>query len=173
MRIPALAASPLPSPTRPFKSQPPPPSSSLYFPFSVSRKLIRQQFIKEILQKQLNLPLLKRKRRFATENHFVHFGRQLWGNDWHIYEKLGVRVETWSEIQLYAFTSARVGEYVESTCRSGSGRGLYHRVSELLPAKRKRLNLTIITDRISLLEYFRMRMENQSSQFNWCEMRRA
>ena len=33
------------------------------------------------MQKQVNLPplsSLKRKRRLAKENHFVHFGRQLW-----------------------------------------------------------------------------------------------
>jgi len=29
------------------------------------------------------------------------------------------------------FISARVGEYIESTCRTGSGRGLYYRVSIL------------------------------------------
>ena len=34
----------------------------------------------------------------------------------------------WAEIQLYAFTSARVDEYIESTCRKGSDRGLHFRV---------------------------------------------
>jgi protein associated with RNAse G/E len=37
----------------------------------------------------------------------------------------------WAEIQLHAFTSARIGEYLESTCRAGSGRGLHYRVSVL------------------------------------------
>jgi hypothetical protein len=40
-------------------------------------------------------------------------------------------VEVWGEIQLNIFTSARVGEYIESTCRAGSGRGLYFQVSIL------------------------------------------
>jgi hypothetical protein len=30
---------------------------------------------------------------------------------------------------MQVFTSARVGEYIQSTCRPGSGRGLYYRVS--------------------------------------------
>ncbi|KAG6901097.1 hypothetical protein C0995_000798 [Termitomyces sp. Mi166 len=33
----------------------------------------------------------------------------------------------WAELQLYAFTSGRVGEYIESTARAGSGRGLRYR----------------------------------------------
>lgn len=50
---------------------------------------------------------------------------------WHMYQKPGIRVEVWGEIQLNVFTSARVGEYIESTCRAGSGRGLYFQVSAL------------------------------------------
>lgn len=46
-----------------------------------------------------------------------------------MYEKPGIRVDVWAEIQLNAFTSARVGEFLESTCRAGSGRGLHYRVS--------------------------------------------
>lgn len=62
--------------------------------------------------------------------HFVHLGTQLWRNDWHKYKRPGVRIEVWAEIQPHAFTSARVGEYLESTCRAGSGRGLHYRVSD-------------------------------------------
>jgi hypothetical protein len=62
---------------------------------------------------------------------FFYLGRQLWQNDWHMYQKPGIRVEVWGEIQLNVFTSARVGEYIESTCRAGSGRGLYFQVSAL------------------------------------------
>jgi hypothetical protein len=38
-------------------------------------------------------------------------------------------VDLWAEIQLNVFTSSRVGEYIESTCHGGSGRGLHYRVS--------------------------------------------
>ena len=31
-------------------------------------------------------------------------------------------MDAWAEIQLNVFTSARVVEYIESTCRAGSGR---------------------------------------------------
>ena len=89
------------------------------------------QFIKGPLQDELNLPLKRRKRGYATMNHFIHLATQLWGNDWGTYEKPRIRVYMWLQIQLYAFTSARVGEYIESTCRKGSGRGLHHRVRML------------------------------------------
>ena len=45
---------------------------------------------------------------------------QLWEKDWQIYDKPRVRVDTWAQIQSYLFTSVRVGEYIESTCRAGS-----------------------------------------------------
>jgi hypothetical protein len=87
------------------------------------------QYIKYVLQTELGLALKKRERCYASMIHFVHLGTQLWQNDWHKYERPGVRVEVWAEIQLHAFTAARVGEYLESTCRAGSGRGLHYRVS--------------------------------------------
>lgn len=84
---------------------------------------------KFVLQLELKLARKKRERCYATMIHFVHLGTQLWQNDWHRYERPGIRIEVWAEIQLHAFTPARVGEYLESTYRAGSGRGLYFRVS--------------------------------------------
>ena len=87
------------------------------------------QFIKDPLRKELGMAHRKRIRSYGTTNHFIHLGTQLWEKDWQIYDKSRVRVDTWAKIQLYVFTSARVGEYIESTCRAGSGRGLRYRVS--------------------------------------------
>jgi hypothetical protein len=89
------------------------------------------QFIKYPLQEELNLARKKRERCYGTMIHFLYLGTQLWQNDWHMYEKPGIRVDVWAEIQLNVFTSARVGEFIESTCRAGSGRGLHYRVSAL------------------------------------------
>ncbi|KAK0747306.1 hypothetical protein B0T21DRAFT_300960, partial [Apiosordaria backusii] len=69
----------------------------------------------------------KRPRRFGTQNHFLHLGRQLWGNDWVVYDKPATRVYDWADLLAIVCSSARVGEYIESTCRAGSGRGLYYR----------------------------------------------
>ncbi|KAL2041983.1 hypothetical protein N7G274_005171 [Stereocaulon virgatum] len=84
-------------------------------------------FIKIHLRDELGLAHRKRLRSYGTTNHFIHLGTQLWEKDWQIYDKPRIRVDTWAKIQLYVFTSARVGEYIESTCRAGSGRGLYYR----------------------------------------------
>ena len=89
------------------------------------------QYNKYVLQPELGLARRKRERCYASMIHFVHLGTQLWRNDWHKYKRLGVRIEVWAEIQLHAFTSARIGEYLESTCRAGSGRGLPYRVSDV------------------------------------------
>jgi len=88
--------------------------------------------MKEQIKKR-GLPACKRKRRYATENHLVHLGTQLWERDWFEYKRPGVRVAMWSETLDYGFTSARVGEYLESTARANSGRGLYHRVGHSRP----------------------------------------
>lgn len=97
---------------------------------SVSRLTIIQ-FIKIPLRDELGLALRKLLRCYGTTNHFIHLGRQLWEKDWQIYDKPRIRVDTWAKIQLYVFTSARVGEYIESTCGVDSGRGLYYRVSTI------------------------------------------
>jgi len=81
------------------------------------------QFIKYVLQEELNLAREKHQRYNGTMIHFIYLGTQLWQNDWHVYERLDIRVDVWAEIQLNVFTSARVGEYIESTCRAGSGGG--------------------------------------------------
>jgi hypothetical protein len=76
----------------------------------------------------MQLPLRKRIRRFAAVLHFIQLGTQLWERDWATFGRPGDRVDLWAEIQLNVFTSARVGEYIESTARAGSGRGLCYRV---------------------------------------------
>ncbi|KAJ4507506.1 hypothetical protein HRR83_004084 [Exophiala dermatitidis] len=83
-------------------------------------------WVKEQIKKR-GLPASKRPRRYASDNHLVHLGTQLWERDWFEYKRPGIRVSTWSETLDYGFTSARVGEYLESTARANSGRGLYHR----------------------------------------------
>ena len=101
---------------------------SLSLLLQVSRLTV-VSFIKEPLRTELGLAHRKRIRSYGTTNHFIHLGTQLWEKDWQIYDKPRVRVDTWAKIQLYMFTSAKVGKFIESTCRAGSGRGLYYRMS--------------------------------------------
>lgn len=44
-----------------------------------------------------------------------------------MFRRPGARVELTAEILLNVFTAARVGEYVESSARVGTGRGLHFR----------------------------------------------
>jgi hypothetical protein len=82
----------------------------------------------------------KRERRYGAMVHFKHLGTQLWRCDWNVYSKPGIRLDLWGEIQANVFSSSRVGEYIESTCRPGSGRGLYYRVSLLVHETTKHYN---------------------------------
>lgn len=49
--------------------------------------------------------------------------------DWFEYKSPATRVDDWLLLLANTFSSSRIGEYIESSCRSGSGRGLYYRVS--------------------------------------------
>uniref|UniRef100_A0A093VB45 Uncharacterized protein n=1 Tax=Talaromyces marneffei PM1 TaxID=1077442 RepID=A0A093VB45_TALMA len=69
----------------------------------------------------------KRKRKHAQKHHFIHLGRQLWENDFHIYAMPITRVSVWAQMLLYVFSSARSCEYLEGVSRANSGRGLYCR----------------------------------------------
>jgi hypothetical protein len=82
------------------------------------------------LQQKMSLPSRERVRRFATVPHFIRLGTQLWARDGPPMAVL--RVDLWAEIQLNVSTSARVGEYIESISRVGSGRGLLYRVRTFL-----------------------------------------
>lgn len=89
------------------------------------------QFINDDLQKELKLPRYKRARKYAAMPHLVYLARLLWGYDWYRYGSPKDRLDLWDGILLNVFTSARVGEYIESTAREGSGRGLRYNVSLL------------------------------------------
>ena len=89
-----------------------------------------EQYIKTLLVK-IPLSIKVRTRHFLTVNHSTILMKQIWQNDW-----LG-RVHTRSIVQdsaaliLFTYTSGRVGEYFESECRRGSGRGLLYKVGIL------------------------------------------
>ena len=89
-----------------------------------------EQYIKTLLVK-IPLSIEVRTRHFLTVNHSTILMKQIWQNDW-----LG-RVHTRSIVQdsavliLFTYTSGREGEYFESECRRGSGRGLLYKVGIL------------------------------------------
>jgi hypothetical protein len=85
------------------------------------------QFIKGPLQRRMELALQKRIRRYGTMIHFVILAKQLFRDDWHQYGSPRIRILLWDAISHNVFTSARSGEFIESTARAGSGRGLYFR----------------------------------------------
>jgi hypothetical protein len=73
------------------------------------------KYIMHELQQEMELPLRIRVRRFVIVHHFISLDTQLWRRERATYGHPGVRVDLWAEIQLNVFTSAREGEYIEST----------------------------------------------------------
>ncbi|KAL2385941.1 hypothetical protein RJZ90_000952 [Blastomyces dermatitidis] len=63
-------------------------------------------------------------RDFVTLNHFRNLIQQLWKNDWYEFPFPIYRVYFSAFLKMCMYSTARVGEYLESTARRGSGRGL-------------------------------------------------
>ncbi|KAK4182221.1 hypothetical protein QBC35DRAFT_365788, partial [Podospora australis] len=61
--------------------------------------------------------------------HYRHLGSQMWGMDWYPYKKPAGRVYDCAGLKAHVSSSSRIGEYFESSCRSGSERGLHYKVS--------------------------------------------
>lgn len=86
------------------------------------------QFIYGPLKDELKMPERKRARRYANRNHLYHFARQLRKVNWFEYSVPGIRVVDWALTLAIVYSSARIGEYIESLVRRGSGRGLHYKV---------------------------------------------
>lgn len=89
------------------------------------------EFIKGPLAKEMGMPKHKRRRRFATKNVMLNYARQLWAADWIEHKHPATPVDDWGLLLGNTYSSSRIGEYIESTCRVGTGRGLYFKISHL------------------------------------------
>jgi hypothetical protein len=89
------------------------------------------KFIYGPLKDEVGLLGEKRPRRYANENHLLLYAEQLWAKDWFVYQKPGTRVSDWELFLSNVFGASRISEYIESSSRRGSDRGLYYKVSIL------------------------------------------
>ncbi|KID85245.1 hypothetical protein MAJ_11226, partial [Metarhizium majus ARSEF 297] len=85
------------------------------------------QFIYGPLKDELGLLLEKKFRRYPSANHLYCYAIQQWAQDFHVYRYPSTRVNDWALPLSSVFSTARIGEYIESTARAGSGRGLHYR----------------------------------------------
>ncbi|EEQ32556.1 conserved hypothetical protein [Microsporum canis CBS 113480] len=67
----------------------------------------------------------RHERNYVTLIHFQNLLRQLWENDWHIFQFPIYRVYLSCLLKVCIYSSGRVGEFVESSARTGSNRGLF------------------------------------------------
>ncbi|KAI1455456.1 hypothetical protein F4805DRAFT_435597 [Annulohypoxylon moriforme] len=81
------------------------------------------QFIYGPLTEELGLLREKRPRRYANENHLFCYAEQVWAQDFHVYRQPSTRVNDWGLFLSNVFSTARIGEFIESTVRNGSDRG--------------------------------------------------
>ena len=76
----------------------------------------------------MGMPKTKRARRFATKTVLLNYAWQLFAEDWIEYRHPGTIIDDWGLLLANAYSSSRIGEYIESCCRAGTGRGLYFKV---------------------------------------------
>lgn len=89
------------------------------------------QLINGPLAEEMGMPKHKRRRRFATKNVMLNYARQLWTADWIEHKYPATPVDGWGLLLGNTYSSSRIGEYIESSCRAGTGRGLYFKVMTL------------------------------------------
>ncbi|KAH0541585.1 hypothetical protein FGG08_003933 [Glutinoglossum americanum] len=93
----------------------------------ISRELTQSiaNYINTTLVKKIPLCTDVRTRHFLTVHHFTVLMEKMWQSE----ERLHPRylVQDFAALILFIYTSGRVGEYFESTCRRGSGRGLLYK----------------------------------------------
>jgi hypothetical protein len=73
----------------------------------------------------------KRVRHYLTIPYFRILMEHMWTKDWYEYDHGGTMVNDYALYVFSLYSSARVGEYIESSMRRKSGRGLKYRVSLL------------------------------------------
>ncbi|OCK73076.1 hypothetical protein K432DRAFT_365291 [Lepidopterella palustris CBS 459.81] len=107
-----------------------------------------KNYINGDLKDEIGLNNEHREHGFLTLRNYEILLKFLWLNDWHDYKHDGVRVRNTAAMHLYAYSSGRIGELVESTSRAGSGTGLHYRVSMLHSRQNQRLTTRVaISDR--------------------------
>ncbi|KAI9773770.1 MAG: hypothetical protein M1839_002003 [Geoglossum umbratile] len=82
-------------------------------------------YIKTVLVGKIPLSIDVRTRHFLTVGHFTILMKQMWQNDGRLHPRS--MVQDFAALVLFIYTSGRVGEYFESGCRQGSGRGLLYK----------------------------------------------
>jgi hypothetical protein len=70
----------------------------------------------------------KRPRHYLTVPHFRILMEHMWTKDWYRYEYGATLVNDYALHVFDLYSSARVGEYIESSARKDSGRGLKYEV---------------------------------------------
>lgn len=72
----------------------------------------------------------------------LNYARQLWAADWVEHKHPATPVDDWGLLLGNTYSSSRIGEYIESSCRTGTGRGLYFKVKMLRLIQQPRHTLT-------------------------------
>lgn len=88
-----------------------------------NKKTDPTQYIYGQLKEDLRLLREKKPRRFANSNHLKAYGKLYWAYDWKEYGNPATRQNDWDLFLVDIYSSARIADYIESTCRKGTGRG--------------------------------------------------
>jgi hypothetical protein len=81
--------------------------------------------------KKIGLSTAHRERHYLTLKKYCILVAVIWENDWYEFDHEASRVGFSAKMNFYVYSSARLGEVVESSARANTGKGLRYRVSKL------------------------------------------
>jgi len=100
---------------------------ALSYPIIVIRT-DKSKYIKGPLRVEIDLSTAHRVRHYLTLKKYCILAFAIWENDWHEFDHESSRVGFSAKMNIYCYSSARIGEVVESSARRNTGKGLRYRV---------------------------------------------
>lgn len=91
--------------------------------------LTDEKHIKTTLRIKLGLSTAHRPKHYLTLKKYKIIASVVWDKDWYEFDHEAARVAFSAKLNMFCFSSARIGEVTESSAKAGTGKGLYYRVS--------------------------------------------
>jgi hypothetical protein len=91
--------------------------------------LTDEKHIKTTLKTKIGLSIAHRPKHYLTLKKYKIIASVVWDKDWYEFDHESARVAFSAKLNMFCFSSARVGEVAESSAKRGTGKGLHYRVS--------------------------------------------
>ena len=91
--------------------------------------LTDEKHIKTTFRIKLGLSTAHRPKHYLTLKKYKIIASVVWDKDWYEFDHEAARVAFSGKLNMFCFSSARLGEVTESSAKAGTGKGLHYHVS--------------------------------------------